>query len=299
MTKLIMLKGLQASGKSTWAKDQVAANSGKIKRVNKDDLRAMIDNGKWSKENESMIIAARDALVITFLEEGLDVIVDDTNFNPKMERGLRKIAQRCFAEFEVKEFDVDIETCILRDVARGRNGLPWVGEDVIRKTYKDKKRWAGAKITVDETLLPDFVIWDDDLDSAIIVDIDGTLAEMGDRSPYDFSKVHLDTPHQHIVDLVNDIYWSGKYVIIFSGRDDSCEFETHKWLTGHGIPYHEVHMRQTGDKRNDALVKKEMFDEFVRGQYNVEFVLDDRDQVVRMWRKVLGLPCLQVAEGNF
>ena len=49
--KLIMTKGLPASGKSTWAKQYLDDNPG-TKRVNKDDLRAMLDNGKWSKRNE-------------------------------------------------------------------------------------------------------------------------------------------------------------------------------------------------------------------------------------------------------
>ena len=57
-------------------------------------------------------------------------------------------------------------------------------------------------------------------------------------------------------------------------------------------------MRKTGDFRKDSIVKKELFDENVRGKYNIEFVLDDRNQVVEMWRSI-GLVCLQVADGNF
>src|SRR5207245_9019847 len=50
--KLLLLKGLPASGKSTYAKELVLKG---WKRVNKDDLRAMIDNGKWSHSNEDII----------------------------------------------------------------------------------------------------------------------------------------------------------------------------------------------------------------------------------------------------
>jgi hypothetical protein len=57
-------------------------------------------------------------------------------------------------------------------------------------------------------------------------------------------------------------------------------------------------MRKTGDKRKYSIVKKEIFNEHIKGKYCVDFVLDDRNQVVEMWRK-LGLVCLQVAEGNF
>ena len=61
--KIILTRGLPASGKSTWAKEQVAKGNGKVKRVNKDDLRDMIDAGIWSKTNEQLILDARDALV--------------------------------------------------------------------------------------------------------------------------------------------------------------------------------------------------------------------------------------------
>lgn len=57
-------------------------------------------------------------------------------------------------------------------------------------------------------------------------------------------------------------------------------------------------MRKSGDMRKDSIVKREMFDEHIRGRYNVNFVLDDRNQVVELWRS-MGLTCLQVADGDF
>jgi adenylate cyclase class IV len=57
-------------------------------------------------------------------------------------------------------------------------------------------------------------------------------------------------------------------------------------------------MRKTGDNRPDNIVKKEIFDSNIKNNYYIEFVLDDRNKVVKMWRE-LGLTCLQVADGNF
>ena len=57
-------------------------------------------------------------------------------------------------------------------------------------------------------------------------------------------------------------------------------------------------MRKEGDNRPDEVVKEEIFNENIRGNYSVRFVLDDRSKVVDMWRQ-LGLKCLQVAEGDF
>ena len=61
---------------------------------------------------------------------------------------------------------------------------------------------------------------------------------------------------------------------------------------------YELHMRKTGDSRKDCIVKKEIFDAEIKDKYYIEFILDDRDQVVKMWRS-MGLTCLQVADGNF
>ena len=58
-------------------------------------------------------------------------------------------------------------------------------------------------------------------------------------------------------------------------------------------------MLKTGDVRKDSIVKKELYQAHVEGQFFVQFVLDDRNQVVDLWRLELGLPCLQVNYGDF
>jgi len=64
------------------------------------------------------------------------------------------------------------------------------------------------------------------------------------------------------------------------------------------VPYAALHMRVTGDQRRHAVVKAEIFEREIRDRYRIVGVFDDRDQVVRMWRR-LGLTVFQVAEGNF
>jgi hypothetical protein len=87
-------------------------------------------------------------------------------------------------------------------------------------------------------------------------------------------------------------------VIFTSGRDERYRTQTETFLSKHNIKYFGLHMRKTGDMRRDSIVKNEMFDEHIRGKFNIDFVLDDRNQVVDLWRS-LGLVCLQVAEGDF
>jgi hypothetical protein len=67
----------------------------------------------------------------------------------------------------------------------------------------------------------------------------------------------------------------------------------------HQIPFDELLMRKTGDNRKDSIIKKEIFMEHVQNKYFIEFILDDRNQVVDMWRNDLQLPCFQVYYGDF
>lgn len=134
----------------------------------------------------------------------------------------------------------------------------------------------------------------------VICDIDGTLAKMNGRSPFDWSRVGEDDINPPVVSLVKllNSCESPFEVIIFSGRDEVCRKQTELWLLYNGIHYKELHMRPEGDNRADTIIKKELYDKHIKDKYHVEFVLDDRNSVVKMWRD-LGLHCFQVAEGNF
>jgi len=122
-----------------------------------------------------------------------------------------------------------------------------------------------------------------------LCDIDGTLADhQGIRSPFDESKVGLDKPLP-TVDLIKSLIATGDRIIYFSGRTDSCRLETIKWLTKYiddGEP--ELYMRKTGDFRNDAILKKEMYNTYIKDKYNDLGVFDDRLRVCHMWYE-LGL----------
>jgi predicted kinase len=126
--RVTLTRGLPGSGKSTWAKQQVAANPEKMVRVNKDDLRAMLHDSRWSEASEVLVEAARDALILAGLHHGCDVIVDDTNL---ADRHLEQITVLVagLASVAVADFThVPIDECIRRDRLRARS----VSEQVIR-----------------------------------------------------------------------------------------------------------------------------------------------------------------------
>ena len=279
--KVLMLKGLPASGKSTYAKELVAKDHNWV-RVNKDDLRAMMNGGVFSGKLEKQIVRIERKLAEDALKIGKSVVIDDTNFNPDHEEYFRRLAKMYMEEFEVKFFDTPLEVCIERDNKRA-NG---VGETVIRKMYN-------------QYLKPQPAVYEHNLSlpTAIICDIDGTLAHMKDRSPYDWNKVGEDKVDPIIKNLLDAV--KGYYIIILiSGRDEACREETKKWLEKHDIPHARLVMRPEGDIRKDSIVKRELFEKCIRPYYDIEFVLDDRNQVVDMWRS-LGIKCLQVQEGDF
>ena len=135
----------------------------------------------------------------------------------------------------------------------------------------------------------------------ILVDVDGTLAKMkrgpGERSPYDWHRVNEDQPNRPIINLVNtlcDVYT----IIILTGRDGIALEDTKKWLKEYGVYYDEIYIRPEGNTQKDSIIKHNIYVNHILPHYDVEFVLDDRDQVVNLWRSI-GLTCLQVDYGNF
>lgn len=142
---------------------------------------------------------------------------------------------------------------------------------------------------------------------AVIVDIDGTVALRGTdadaRGPFDWDRVHEDTPNQPVIHLVKTFMALGYVIIFVSGRDAVCSMATLMWLDAlHIGPQGDddaLFMRNKDDNRHDTEVKREIYERDIAPRYDVHYVLDDRNSVVKMWREELGLTVLQVAEGDF
>lgn len=134
---------------------------------------------------------------------------------------------------------------------------------------------------------------------AIIVDLDGTLALHRGRTPFEWDRVHEDEPNMPVIHAVRAMAASGFTVVYCSGRDACCREATAAWIEQHVGVDGPLYMRPAGDYRRDAVVKRELYENHIEPMYRVAFVLDDRDQVVELWRNELGLTCFQVAPGDF
>lgn len=278
--KILMLKGLPGSGKSTYAKG-IVERDGNWVRVNKDTIRDMM--GGYTNKKEGLVIRFRNALIRTALDEGKNVIVDDTNFHPKHEAAISQIARDFESEFEIYYVNIPLEACIKNDLNRPVS----VGEKVIRRMYEDYVRPAFHKVERNEKL-----------PKAVICDLDGTLALHNGRDPYDASTCDQDLVNQPVAEAIWK-YGRDDYEILFtSGREEQFRPQTMKFLARAGMPRYQLFMRKTGDHRKDHVVKNELYWEFIDKNYNVEAVFDDRQRVVDMWRD-MGFTVFQVADGNF
>lgn len=279
--KVLMLKGLPGSGKSTWAKELVAGDGNWV-RVNKDEIRAM--TGGWSPKKEKFVLLIRDMIIQFALSEKKSIVIDDTNFHPKHEARLRQLADYAGAEFGIFPFLTTLDECIARDLKRPNS----VGEKVIRKMHEEYLRPISACEYQKNHLLP----------KAVICDLDGTLALHNGRNPYDASTCDQDLVNKPVAEAIWRYGKDGYKILFTSGRDEMYREQTMKFLAKAGMPTYELFMRPMGDRRKDHVVKLELYQRYIHGIYNVEVVFDDRQRVVDMWRDI-GLTVFQVADGNF
>lgn len=310
---IAITRGLPGSGKSTWANSIVEMVRNVVK-VERDDMRQLHFKqfGRLSKEQEELVTRTQEALVRTYIAAGVTVIISDTHLPDRSVKRWQKIALELGTVVHVEDFrHIPLEEVLKNNEERGKWSLKYVPEKVIldmhqrfikgRDLTKEVEYTAPAELEVIPYEQPDKAL------EAVIFDIDGTLAVMGDRSPYDPSKYHLDTLNV-AVNAALDAHWKlGQEIIIVSGRDDKFRHETVTWLNDNGVNWDKLYMRPTenradGKKTEDSIIKYNLFNEHIRGeQYKILGVYDDRHRVLRMWRK-LGLTTFHVNgpdAGNF
>lgn len=297
--KAIFTVGCSASGKSTWAREFCSVEG--FVEINRDNIRTSIlmDEGaiddpaylwtKWNFKREGEVTKRADELVGFCVENKLSIVFSDTNLNPKyLREGMKKMKDLGY-DVEVTCFPVDdIDVLIKRDKGR----VPSVGEAVIRKQWQ---QWLqlGEGVTGIKKYVPN-----KELQRAIVVDIDGTVAKMVNRGPFDWGKVGQDVINPHVVHVIRSLWYDDATlrVIFLSGRDSVCRQQTIDWIHGKMmLPIREdqLYMRKEGDCRKDRLVKDELFWEHVAPNYNVVAAFDDRRQMIQYWTDI-GVPLFNV-----
>jgi len=292
--KVILTKGLIASGKSFWSTEFLKKNKN-YKRVNRDYIRHCLSAYTFDDENEKLVQKVWSQVVKEILESGYNLIVDEMNLNfdtrNKNISYIKSIIPNI--DIEIKNFPITFEEAITRDKLRSFV----IGEKVIKQTWHKYKNELiemleekyNKKISYN-TLLPD----------AVCFDVDGTLSFRNGRSPYDLTKVDQDLPNKIIFEQMNFHFLQGRTIFIFSGRENICFEQTENWINKHklnpDINFY-LHMREKDDNRRDSIVKKELYEKHIKGKYNLIAVYDDRPQVINECWRELGIFTFDVGKG--
>lgn len=291
--KVILTIGISNCGKSTWVKDFVK-NNPMYSDINRDDIRVALFcnsnineyvNYKFTDDKECLVSSVQKSYADYAVSKGQGVVISDTNLNPKVRATWKEYAKEKGLPYEEQVFDVPLHVCSSRN--RKRNYT--VPDRVLRSQYLSYRAFKGIPTYIGTAGKP----------RAIIIDVDGTLADMtGVRKPFEWSLVSGDKPRAEICELARMYRDAGYTIIIMSGRDGVCYEDTAKWLIENDVPFMHLYLREPGDQRPDAVFKEECFWANVADNYDVKLVLDDRTQMVDQWR-AMGLQCLQVQPGDF
>ncbi len=316
MTKLLKIyRGLPGSGKTSKALREATHAGVREGHVlaGRDHIRRTlgIKGGVGTPDEESRVTREQDLLI----KEGMDIFghvvvhVDDMNLKEAYVKRLRGLAKKYHADVEIVDLrDVPLRTCIENDLQRKAEGGHYVGEARIRELHR---RYISheARVTpkvvnrkgMPDTYKPALYTPDPSLPIGFIVDLDGTTAlKHAGRSFWDYNdKVLDDHPNKPVIDVVKGLMQLGRKPVFLSGRMDSCEFATRSWISRHiTASDYPLLMRKTGDTRPDYEVKDEIFERDVKSRFAINLALDDRNQIVDLWR-AKGIPTLQVQDGNF
>lgn len=302
--KLILTRGIQGSGKTTWARQWVEEDPENRVRINNDDIRNML--GKyWVTSRENLVSSIKKNMAEEAINRGYDIVVDNMNLNPKevlFWKDMVKMANMdpdgYQYEIEFKDFFIPLEECIRRDAMRPNP----IGEKVIRETWKRYKHF--IQTTEVENYVNNLIKEDESKPYCLVVDMDSTLCFNTTKRPWygegAAEGMINDVPNMGVLRLVEQ--WTRPGVqayshnlIIATGRDTSQEEVTKQWLAKYNIYPQEFYFRKQGDYRKGVEVKKEQIEKILE-KYNVVAIIDDCEPIVDMYRE-MGLTVLQPNKG--
>ena len=295
--KLILTRGIQGSGKTTWARQWVEEDPENRVRINNDDIRNML--GKyWVTSRENLVSSIKKNMAEEAINRGYDIVVDNMNLNPKeilFWKDMVKMANMdpdgYQYEIEFKDFFIPLEECIRRDAARPNP----IGEKVIRETWKRYKHF------IQTTEVEKYV---DNLrkytgkPKCIVIDMDSTMCFNTTKRPWfgDGAAEGMidDVPNTGMCDMIRKLQ-EDFVIVVATGRDTTQEAVTKEWLAKQGINADEFYFRTNKDYRKGVVVKKEQI-EAILEKYDIVAIFDDCEPIVDMYRE-MGLTVLQPNKG--
>ena len=281
--KAILTIGCSGSGKSYWASQQNATV------ISRDDIRREIlgldykenlwKHWKFSNKAEREVTERQHQQIQEAAASNQDIIIADTNINPKTREKLTAMLQELGYDVEEKVFKTSVWNCLANNFDR----VDEVSDNVIWD------QWHSMNVQgfLSEDIIP--------TNRVVVCDIDGTISAMGKRSPYDYSKVSLDTVRDEVAQAVLGLCERMDAELVFvSGREIISRRETYDWLSSKVTAEFTLFMRPLKDNRPDTEIKREIYETFLEDK-DIIAVFDDRPCVVDMWND-LGLTVFAVAD---
>lgn len=291
--KLIVLQGCPCSGKTTWAKEYLKTHNAEY--VNRDEIRCEVNNGKYSMKFEDIVDSFEIERVLDSIDADIDVIIDATNLNPKTIAKWNDIANTYKVDIEFKQFYVPIEEAMKRSKARKEAGGLYISKSTMLKFYKRYFPERLREELTDKRVIerPNF-----SLHPAVICDLDATLALHQGRDPFDWDEIPSDKIDPRL-DAVLKQYLNDNVDILFvTGRPEKARKMTEEWLANNDYYSYKLYMRANNDFSHGDDYKRAIYNEYIKGKYNVYCVFEDSNKCVKMWREE-GLLTCQVENSDY
>lgn len=334
VSKVIILRGISGSGKSTYAetKEQEGYKVVSRDRIrlellgSKEELKRYFNSG-LDFQLEKYVTNVEFKKLAQYLSKGLNVVIDNTNLKKKYVQDYVDIIAGFkipINNVQIKIIDCNLEEAIRRDSQREMS----VGETIILKQYHnlmascfsvesfvEDNKWISKKTY--QWYFPQFEVepYDEtrvaDKPSCVLVDLDGTSSIRSVipfpnphmRDFYGYNECITDNPNSFIRTILKSLVDNNHGVdtiIFFSGRRQEAREDTISFIEKKldlDVCKFQLFMRPENDYRADDIVKYEMFNKYIRDNYHVVGVFDDRDKVCAMWEE-LGVNLLNAGSLN-
>ncbi len=291
------MQGPPCSGKSTWA-NKFKELFPECVIVNRDSIRLSVGNGKYTHNKEDEVSEIERDMVVNAMIDNVEFIIsDNTNLNPKYLPKWYDLASKYGYEVVEKEFYISFGEAMKRSKKRKEDGGLYISSSVMESFYK---RYYKEKL---EEEMTDYRInnsdkFNDELPNCVICDLDGTFAMHTGRTPFEWERLDEDVADERLHKILNVLCAFGVNVFFLTGRTDEVREQTDRWIRKNFGSHYKLIMRDRNDWSSGEVCKKKLYEENIKGKYNVICSFEDSNKCVEMWRNE-GLLTLQVQNGDY
>lgn len=285
--RAVLLVGISGCGKSTFTstlfgKDDpdwriISSDVFRKQLVSYDKTKSFWTQYRFDKQIEKEVKRLTEEAISEAALLGINIVLDNTHLNPNTLKHNIELCESVGYKTEVINLNptLDINFYLKRNKGRQDELNSQVINDQYVMAFKNNP----------ETFQEQFK--QDTKPVVTIVDIDGTVAQMHNRTPFQYTHVLNDLPRTHVINVIKALYETKRVdkIIFLSGRESVCYEDTMQWLVNQGFEQHtfNLFMRVKRDARKDWIIKDEIYKSCIKPFYDVQYVFDDRNQMIDYW----------------